>query len=341
MSRNHRLRQMLQRVAGSVREYDLLQRNLMESLSVPHSSISPELLDAFSHDPAAVTAATRRYRGWRAVEDIHNRISRQRETFRAFLANSEECGFFPPNSVFDEPINALSQSLTQLEDRRKTTLVKAREVAGVLTKVKGIHASVKTEYNETLSHTSVVYPEVRCWILPSPGKPLTALLQLSQIVALEESYKDQYQQLWEIGMDTLTFLLDTVTPVWRNYGKTIGEDVQDFLIIPLYRNEFTGEAKRYPILGPPRRSIRHWLGLMLFFVIVVGATTFQARAAISFVSYYRLPWNALNGLRWAIMPFFWVAFIMQIVAVLVEFCIVVAQLGVVVWWLGWLLKIFN
>ena len=165
---------MLQRVASSVREYDLLQRNLMESLNVPHSSISPELLDAFSHDPAGVTAATRRYKGWRAVEDIHNRISRQRETFRAFLASSEEGGFTPPGSVFDEPITTLLQLLTQLEDHRKTTLVKAREVAGILTKVKGIHASVKTEYNETLSHTSVVYPEVCCLIFSRSNKLLTA-----------------------------------------------------------------------------------------------------------------------------------------------------------------------
>ena len=142
-------------------------------------------------------------------------------------------------------------------------------------------------------------------------------------------------------MDTLTFLLDTVTPFWRNYGKTIGDDVQDFLIIPLYRNEFTGEAKRYPILRPPRRSIRHWLGLMLFFFISVGFTILQGRAAISFVSYYRLPWNALDGLRWAITPFFWIAFIMQIVAMLVEVCIVMTQLGVVVWWLSWLLNLFN
>lgn len=176
MSQNHRLRQMLQRVATSVREYDLLQHNITESLGVPHSSISPELLDAFSHDPAAVTAATRRYKGWRAVEDIHNRISRQREAFRAFLAGSEECGFSPPGSVFDEPITTLLQSLTQLEDHKKTTLVKTREVAGILTKVKGIHASVKTEYNETLSHTSVVYPEVRCLVFFEGKKIVDNLL---------------------------------------------------------------------------------------------------------------------------------------------------------------------
>jgi hypothetical protein len=177
-------------------------------------------------------------------------------------------------------------------------------------------------------------------LLPSISY-LTVFLKLSQIVALEESYKDQYQQLWELGMDTLTFILDTVTPFWRNYGKTIGEDVQDFLVIPLYRNEFTGEAKQYPILRLPKRSYRHWLGLVLFFVIAVGVTVLQSRAAIYFLSYYRLPWNALNGFRWAVMPFFWIAVLIQICAVFIEFCIVFAQLGVVAWWIGWLLKIFT
>jgi hypothetical protein len=164
-------------------------------------------------------------------------------------------------------------------------------------------------------------------------------LQLSQIVALEESYKDQSRQLWELGMDTLTFILDTVTPFWRNYGKTIGEDVRDFLIIPLYRNEFTGEAKRYPIRTLPKRSYRHQLGLLLFFVVAVGVTMLQGRATISFLSYYKLPWNALNGFRWAVMPFFWIAALIQTCAVLIEFCIVFAQLAVVAWWIGWLLNI--
>jgi hypothetical protein len=165
--------------------------------------------------------------------------------------------------------------------------------------------------------------------------------QLSQIIALEESYKDQYQQLWEFGMDTLTFILDTVTPFWRTYGKTIGEDVQDFLVIPLYRNEFTGETKRYPILSLPKRSYRRWLGLILFFGVAVGVTTLQSRATITFLSYYRLPWRALNGFRWAVMPFFWIAALIQVFAVFIEFCIVFAQLGVVAWWIGWFLKIFT
>ena len=61
-------------------------------------------------------------------------------------------------------------------------------------------------------------------------------------------------------------------------SKIIGINVQDFLIIPWYRNEFTGELERYPIKALPRRSSRHWVALVLFFFfhlrhhIVVSST---------------------------------------------------------------------
>lgn len=159
MAQNHRIRQSLQRVAAGVREYDVLQGNLMNSLQVPYRALPAELLEAFCHDPAAVTGGTRRARGWRVVEDIHNRVLRQREVFRAFLGASQD----PPTSyksIFDEPIRALHETFSKLEAHQVSIASKARKITGILTRVKGIHASVKTEYNETLSHTSVAYPEV-------------------------------------------------------------------------------------------------------------------------------------------------------------------------------------
>lgn len=160
-------------------------------------------------------------------------------------------------------------------------------------------------------------------------------------MALEESYKDQYQQFWELGMDTLTFLLDTVTPFWRTYGKPIGEDVRDFLIIPLYRNEFTGESKRYPIRGFPTRSWRHWFGLGLFFLASIAINILQARAAISSAIHYKLPMITYEGFRWTALPFFWVGIIIQWWAVVAESAIVLMQIGILLWWAGWSVKIFT
>lgn len=170
---------------------------------------------------------------------------------------------------------------------------------------------------------------------------LTALFQLSHLVALEESYRDQYQQLWDFGMDALTLLLDTVTPFWRNYGKTIGEDVRDFLIIPLYRNEFTGEPKRYPLNEIPKRSLRHWVGLIVCFFASIGVTLLQIRAAVTCSTNYRLQWIPYDGVRWTALPFFWIGILIQWVAVLLELSIVVMQLGVITWWAGWLVNIFQ
>jgi hypothetical protein len=142
-------------------------------------------------------------------------------------------------------------------------------------------------------------------------------------------------------MDALTVFLDTVTPLWRSYGKTVGEDIRDFLIIPLYRNEFTGEPKRYPITGFPRRSPQHWLSLIIFFFSSIVVTVLQVRTALTSIAHYRLHWIPYEGVRWTALPLFWVAIMIQCFAVLLETAIVAFQLGTIVWWIGWLVKIVH
>lgn len=133
----------------------------MKSIGIPYQNLPSELLDAFSLDPAAVTGNTRKLRGWRAVEDIHDRLMRQREAFQKFLADSDAIrGTTPSGSVLEAPISVLTDALKKLETHNELIENKAQDVAQLLGKVKGIHATVKAQYNETLSHTSVVYPEV-------------------------------------------------------------------------------------------------------------------------------------------------------------------------------------
>lgn len=142
-------------------------------------------------------------------------------------------------------------------------------------------------------------------------------------------------------MDALTLLLDTVTPFWRNYGKTIGEDIRDFLIIPLYRNEFTGEAKRYSINTLPKRSLRHWLGLVSFLLASILLTTLQARVAISSTIHSRLKWIPVEGMRYTALPFFWIGILIQWCAVLVECGIVFMGMGIIAWWMGWSVNLLT
>jgi hypothetical protein len=157
---NHRIRQLLNRISISVREYETAQSNAMVSLGISHKGLPRELLDAFGHDPAAVTGGTRRYQGWRAVDDIHRRLSRQREVFRAFLSH-KNADMSVTKSVLDDPIASLVLSLSELEVHSRMITERAAEAAATLKSVQKIHATVKADYKSTLSHTSVVYPEVR------------------------------------------------------------------------------------------------------------------------------------------------------------------------------------
>lgn len=136
-------------------------------------------------------------------------------------------------------------------------------------------------------------------------------------------------------------LLDTVTPVWRNYGKIIGEDVQDFLIIPWYRNEFTGEQKRYSIKQLPRRSFRHWIGLFFFYVVSFAILLVQIGLAVSSTVHYSLPFLAHTGLRWFAVPIFAILLLIQWTGVFIQCAIVSAEFGIVIWWFGWALRIIH
>ena len=139
----------------------MVQAKLCKTLGLNHTPLPPELIDAFAHDPSVVTGATRQKGGWQAVEDIHNNIARQRNTVREFLQQAHHVEVTPPPSVLDSPLKSLQQSLEALEQRRGIISQKVQEVIETLTRVKQLHAGVKAEYNNTMAHTSSVYPEVR------------------------------------------------------------------------------------------------------------------------------------------------------------------------------------
>ena len=338
IAHNHRIRQLLNRISTAVKEYDAIQNVAFHILDIDQHCMPRDVLEAFGHDPSAVTGSTRRLRGWRAVEDINQRLTRQRDVLRAFLSPLAE-NVSARGCLLDESIVNLSQALDYLDGCKDAIALRAASVLNLLNSVQDVHADVKENYKSTISRASVVYPEVG-----DKSKILISIAnydQLPRIVVLEESYKDQYQYFWELGMDALTFLLDTVTPFWRTYGKTIGEDVRDFLIIPLYRNEFTGEAKQYPIKEFPRRSFHHWLGLVFFFFLSIGINILQVRAAISSSLNFRLHLIPYDGIRWTALPFFWIGILIQWLAVIFEFAIIFMQAAVITWWTGWSVKILT
>lgn len=128
-------------------------------------TVPKELVEAFGHDPAGVTGPTRRLQGWRAVEDIHHRIHRQRHTFKSFLDSFDE----QPQSgqcALDKPIERLETLLEELQRQKAEITADAESVSQLLKAVQEVHGKLKEEYNKTVSHVSVVYPQVRLQISP-------------------------------------------------------------------------------------------------------------------------------------------------------------------------------
>ncbi|CAA7265940.1 unnamed protein product [Cyclocybe aegerita] len=302
---NERARKLLARMANLLKEYDEARDESRHDFDAALPRVPQDVLEASVHDPSGTTSnpKTRRTAAWRYVEDIHHRIARQRKLFTDFIESFPD--YVSNEGCFlDDTIESALRTLDILRNQKAEVTRDSAASAELLGSVQQVHAEVKDKYNQTVAQASVIYPE------------------LSHIVALEESYKDQYQQFWELGMDALTLLLDTVTPFWRTYGKRIGEDVRDFLIIPLYRNEFTGEARKYPI----KRSLDGH---------------FAIGAAISSSKNFRLHSIPYHSVRWTALPFFWIGIIIQWFAVIIEFAIVFMQLVVIAWWTGWFVKLLS
>jgi hypothetical protein len=109
-----------------------------------------------------MTGQTRRLKGWRAVEEVHCRINRQREMLSSFAAALAEINSqLPrPRGIFDESLNSLMGSLSRLERHQEDLRKKESAATQTLSRVRELHVLTKMEYNETLGHTSQIYPEV-------------------------------------------------------------------------------------------------------------------------------------------------------------------------------------
>lgn len=324
ITQNQRNRQLLQRVSASVKEYDQVLSRMSKSLDFSYTTLPNDLLEALPQELASVTGYIRGSSGITSIDVVHETLQKQLGLVRNFRLDRIRAGeMIVEGGLLNSSLKRLFQSLARLEAKHPAMMEKAQVVSDALTRVKNIHAQVKAEYNQAVAYTSAVYPE------------------MSQIVTLEDSYKNHYQQFWDFGMDAATFLLDAVIPFWRNYGKIIGVDVQDFLIIPWYRNEFTGETKRYPITQLPQRSLRHWIGLIVFFDLAITMLGLQCRGVWMTLRYYSLSFGASPALWGITVPLYWGVVLSQFVAVVVEAAIVAAQLAVILWWLGWWARVLD
>ena len=156
---NHKIRQFLNKIAATLAKYESLQASQDPLPGLNQRRIPKNVLETFSHDPSAVTRATSKFRGWRAVEDIHSRILRQRDTLRKFL---QEDFLDPVNEgcILDQRIEELFEELSDLQLRKEEISQFAQTVETLLKHVQETHVEVKEKYNHTVSHVSTIYPEV-------------------------------------------------------------------------------------------------------------------------------------------------------------------------------------
>lgn len=129
---------------------------------MPFPTVPPEMFDAISHDPAAMMGQTRKLKGWRAVEEVHCRINRQREMLSSFAAILTEINnqLPRPREIFDESLVGLMDSLSRLEHHQEDLRRKESAATHKLAHVRELHVLTKMEFNDTLKHTSHIYPEV-------------------------------------------------------------------------------------------------------------------------------------------------------------------------------------
>jgi len=142
-----------------MKDFDSIQNTAIQTQGLPRIDIPRDLLEAFGHDPAAVTGPTRRDRGWRAVEDINYRVERQRALFRAFINSYVE--LLPGEGcLLDDAIESIADILEILEQYKTQIAVEEEKVSTLLSYVQHIHSKVKESYHATMSLVSFVYPEV-------------------------------------------------------------------------------------------------------------------------------------------------------------------------------------
>ena len=163
-SQNIRTKILLQTAARTIRQYDDLKGLLAKTLGVSHGGLAPNFLDALGHDPASITGDTHSQTGWRAVEEVELRISRQSAIFNTFLVSFptfEVSEFTDAFSTCDERMIALSHAIEELTKQYNEVQGRIPEVHKIAEHVTELRGQLKAAYDLTERHTSSNYPEVR------------------------------------------------------------------------------------------------------------------------------------------------------------------------------------
>ncbi|EJD03634.1 uncharacterized protein FOMMEDRAFT_166988 [Fomitiporia mediterranea MF3/22] len=325
VARNQRMRALLQVASRSIHDYDETQSSMAQKLGLNYQPLPPEVLEAVKHDPSASVGHLRSLQGWRAVEDIHLRRERQKDVLQRFtssLQNSIAPLSLPKDGIYERTMASLSDLVERLHSQRSTVLSHVRQTHELLARVKKMRDELKPEFDEASKHTSANYPE------------------LVQLESLLDEIVNETNKLWRLAEASISFLLTSVAPLMKTFGRPVWDEVHDFLVIPLYRNGFSGEDHWYPVTFP-RRSLVHWLRLLFFstsapLLLYHGARFFVALLTHGYV--IRIPVFIPTFVVYVVFSGLMCAFASLLFGL---FVVVLCEMFIVLWWLLWLLRIVR
>ena len=138
----------------------------------------------------------------------------------------------------------------------------------------------------------------------------------------------------------LSFALTFVAPFMKTFGRPIWDDLHDFLVIPLYRNDFSGEDHWYPV-SFPRRSFTHWIRLTLLGCAIPAALRSGCKLLVALLTegyLLRIPSFIPTALVYVTLSSVVSAYISVLILLLFSF---LCELAVILWWFGWTMHIVK
>lgn len=137
-----------------------------------------------------------------------------------------------------------------------------------------------------------------------------------------------------------SFALTFVAPFMKIFGRPIWDDLHDFLVIPLYRNDFSGGEQWYPVTFP-RRSFAHWLRLIAVCIAIPAALKSGSDTFLELLTggyLVRVPSFIPSSLVYILLSFCISSFASSLFFLL---CAFLCEVSIMLWWTGWVLRVVK
>ena len=167
-----------------------------------------------------------------------------------------------------------------------------------------------------------------------------SVFKLVHLEVLLDEFVSQTDRLWKLAEAFLSFILTSLAPLMKTFGRPIWNELHDFLVIPLYRNGFSGEDEWYPVTFP-HRSFPQWIRLLTVATSIPICLRSGVHAFICLLTegyLVRVPAFIPHFLVYLIFSGFMCAFASLLFILLGS---MLCELFIIFWWLGWTLRIVR